>query len=190
MVTRTIYLPATDPGVGGGGSDTVLDAVGELVRSNSNVRESLYTFTIPGGTLAGVGSMLRLSLQGFILQVTGVNQTMVLDVQWDGALIWQTPASSVASNANLRPFRLPIDIWQTQTAAIIMHGLYRQAGIVLPPVGYGVITGSPQNDQEFGSALVASDLSLAHVLDVGVTMSIASPNYVVTRHGALLEALQ
>lgn len=111
------------------GNVNVLDRDVTVAEVVSTVAETtVYTFSVPGGTLGTTGR-LRLTLLGDILDNAGGPGVVTLRVKYGGTVAWVHNFSPGATNANRRSVWLQVDIAaQNSTSAQVAGGLGVMSG--------------------------------------------------------------
>lgn len=162
-------------GGGAGGGVTVLDRdVTEVEVVNTTTETTVYSSTVPGGTL-GTDGMLEMVLIGRYFNNSGSNRTFTVIMKYGGTAIYRGLSGSIGSGSDPRSF--------------LFHGFLGAAGATNaqrcnarqavgrlnaePPTGTG--TTSVSADQQ-GNTSVAVDSTADQTLEIAVMHNAANAN--------------
>lgn len=151
--------------------------------SNSTAENTLFSFTIPGGTLE-VGDLVRLTAWGRLFNNTGAGVTNVWRIRFGSSTPHQGPALNYASHANQRAWRAT---WEMVVeGASAQRSFATMLGTATGQDGGGWAGfGSGETLLGFGSGSVA--IASDQTLTLTQQMGTASANASVEIRGASLE---
>lgn len=189
LVEQETAIAAVQDGVDGlDGGVPVLDRVGLLDHASSTTRTAVYSFQVPANTL-DTGNILRLTLDGEVLQNSGGSREMRIDVSWGGTIIWDGALTSFAASATLKPMKIRVDLAVASASAQYMNGHIDMTDATATTVGYGDL-GAGNNLQlnsSIASASLAEDITTPLTLAVFFTFNFSHADFRYTRRAGTLE---
>lgn len=190
METSIAAAQAAADAAGGGASPQILDNVGLFDHASSTTRTAVYSFEVPANTL-DTGNILRLTLDGEVLQNSGGSRTLTLDVSWGGTIVWESTLASFAASATLKPMKIRVDIAIASASAQYMNGHVDMINATAATTGYGTINAGNnlQINSAIASAALAEDITTAITLAVSVTFNFSHADYRYTRRAGTLELI-
>lgn len=157
--------------------------------TNSSAEGTLYTFTIPGGTL-GPNRVVELQLGGTYLNNSGATKTLTLRYKYGATTLYQDVTATIAASASLRAFWCELLLGNTgvtnsQKLSARFH--IAAAGAVTTGVGDIGAVSSVLFGPMYGTSAVDSTLNQA--LTVTVQHSVANANTTISAQVAVLKLL-
>jgi hypothetical protein len=146
LYTKTTGIHLNTGWVLVGSSGNLLDVGNGTEVINTATETSLYSYTVPGGTLGAHGGV-RMTLMGDFLYNSGISDTLTIRIKFGATTLYTTPAwSDTVWSANRYPWRLQVLVANTgvsnvQTGYAELFSEWRTAaadsGQSLPPLPVG-----------------------------------------------------
>jgi hypothetical protein len=179
------WLPQAPAAGGGGGGDGIADTVGQLEIANTVTETTLYTYSVPGGTLSTTKA-LALNLIGDWINNTGADQTVRLRVKYGATTLHDETTAPLPPSAMRRAWMLNLQLGNTGTASSQFAAISwllgnAQAGAV----GLGDASVA-MHQNHLGAGSSAEDSTVAQALTVTIELSTASANLSYRRQNAYL----
>lgn len=183
---------AASPGSGGG---TIDRDASETNIDNDASETTVYTYTIPAGTLSATGE-IRLKVLSEFLNNTGAGRGYTLKFKLGGTTVieYTTGASAFGSTATRRNFTILVTVSQTGATnsqiVTVEHYAASTAGIFgTLTTGVGLTMSNAVNVGHWNSGALAVDMTVSQTLAVTVTLSTANANLEWRTYAATLELL-
>ncbi len=155
---------------------------------SSTTETSIYTFTVPGGTL-GSTRALRLTLGGDFLNNTGTSKIPVLRVKYGGTTLFDDSLVLVSTAADRRGWNLVAVLTAYASASVQeVTGYLNMSAAVAPSSGFGHPSSSTSVHGAFGGAS-AEDSTGNLDLVVTIQLETNSASYSWRLRQAMLELL-
>lgn len=163
----------------------LLSATGDSEVSNSTTETSLFSGTVPGGTL-GTNNLLILRQIGDFLNNTGANQTFTLRVKYGGTTIHTFTSVSWASNVNRRASLFTVFLGAENATNAQRSMMEHKQG------GPGSDAGAANTGNDHNTSVnrgLTIDSTTDQTLEVTVQLPAADANLAYRRRGTWVEAL-
>lgn len=175
-------------GTGSGGWATGLIATTTASTTNitSSVTEtSIFSFTLPGGTLGTQGAVL-IRLYGQYTNNTAANQTVTIKFKYGTTTIFAATTGAISTSANARSWYLEFVLFADNSAtAQRMGGSAGYIGVAsAPTTGYGAISGTIGNSAHFVGGSASENSANDLTVDVTITLSTATATATWVTHKA------
>ena len=161
--------------------------------SNTTSETTLYSFTVPGGTM-GPNSTLRFEITGDFLKTPASSHSLTLRIKFGGTTLFADTHTSIGPETNVAPVIINIDLNNKDSlSSQFIHGDFtignRQTA---PTTGIGTITASSFIDATIASALGSSsaDTTSDQTFEVTVQFNLADSNYRIRRLASHVEHLK
>lgn len=182
-------------GGGGSSSSTTLDRTTTAVTvTNSTTETTIYTYTIPGGTVDANGE-LRLTLLNEYLNNSGANRSLTIKVKLGGATVMEDTTGNIGASALNRIINLEVRVsalGATNSQKVALFGVIPAASGAVGTVttGTGMAT-TIITSLNWSSGLTAltQDMTASAVLEVTVTHPSTTATQTWTTYAATLELL-
>jgi hypothetical protein len=153
--------------------------------SNTTSEVTIYTFAVPANTL-GTDKVLRLEVQGDLLNNTGATVTWTIRVKWGGTTIASFAPTNVTTSAARRAWWLSVKL-AAGNATNVQRAMTR---IDLSEAhANGTVTGPNLHTVLGRHDALAVDSTAQQTLEVTVQHSAAGLNYSTIMQAATLELL-
>jgi hypothetical protein len=193
-------LTATSPVAIAGGAVTCSTCIQTLNKtttdftfSNSAAEQTIYSFSIPGGTL-GTTSAVRLTLDSVFLNNTGGQRTFTLRVKYGATTLFQEAVAPINASATVNivaPLRLLLHADGASTSAQRFQGEFSvgDGNTGAPAAGYGNVGAAPSfTFRPFGGT-AAEDSTANKTLAVTVQFDAATATQTWHTRSAFLELI-
>lgn len=181
------YLASTDWTTFNNKSSVLDRDVTVTTISNDNTEQTLYSFSVPGGTL-GSTHAIRLTMIASFLQNNG-STTVQVQGKYGATTIYNSTALTFAASTNPRMLKLVIELVAfNATNAQVAHTTY-----LIAPNASATLTGvQAATNSQTGYAIhptIAEDSTASKTLALTVTQGTASVNQTFTCYTVITESL-
>lgn len=166
----------------------------DVTFSNSAAEQTIYTFSVPGGTLGTTG-MLRLTIDSVFLNNTAGQRTFTVKVKYGATTLFEDATGPVNPSATVNivaPMLLELHADGASTGAQRLRGMMScgDGNSGAPTTGYGNIGSAPSfTFRPFGGTS-SEDSTAAKTLAVTVTVDAATSTFTWHTRAAYLELLK
>jgi len=182
--------PSYETPSGGPGGGGALDVVQALAIDDIATEETLYTYSVPGNTIAG--GVLRLTLAGDYLNNSGASRTFTLRIKYGATTLYDDATASIGATAVRRNWELQVTLGNTASTNdqwMTAKWIWGSGTATAGQGDFALTPGALTTFQPLMTGTAAEDSTASKTLAVTIQHSTNNASLEIIRKIGVLEAL-